>query len=106
MDTPRLLCPHLVVVANDAVNLGLQFFDARRAGLFAQPLLQRLVVAIHFALGLGRRFQAILELLAENPGPQLQHASLVVRAGGGLGRATTDSPAKFTRGDPSFSSFA
>jgi hypothetical protein len=29
----------LVVVANEAVDLALQFVDGRRGGLFAQPLL-------------------------------------------------------------------
>jgi hypothetical protein len=40
------------------------------------------------------------------PGPQLQRASLVVRASGGFGRATTESSTKFMKSSFLFLSFA
>ena len=56
----------LVVVENEAVDLTLQLLDARSCGLFAQPLLQSLVVALDFSLGLGMVGLAVFEGDAED----------------------------------------
>jgi hypothetical protein len=49
----RLVGANLVVVTHEAVNLTLELVDARGFWLFAQPLLQGLVVALDLPLRLG-----------------------------------------------------
>jgi hypothetical protein len=56
---------HLVVVTDEAIDLGLQLGNRRAAGLRFQPLLQRLVVALDLALGLEIVGLAVLERDAE-----------------------------------------
>ena len=74
--------PDLVVVGDEAVELGLELADRSRGGLLGQVLLQCLVEALDLPAGLGMVGPGVLECDAEREQLRLHGAAPVAVAGG------------------------